>query len=513
MFKKQVKCVIWDLDETIWDGSLAELDNIVARSEAIELIKRLDEKGIVNAICSKNSYDEARKKLEELGVWNYFVFSVIDFVPKGQSVKNIISNMQLRADNVLFVDDNIGNRQEVQFYCENIMVGDPTEHFFWDELRQVVEKTSGSSRLAQYKIMEQKHTAKQQYVDNRSFLEDSQITMCVLRNPADMTFKERIFDLANRSNQLNFTKSKFGAIAELETYLGDENSVNIHHGAIFVYDKYGDYGLVGFYAFDERKEKRTLDHFFFSCRILNMGIEHALYSLLLTECGIKKYAPLEPATGGGISYVRVIRDIDDRLRHIIEKDSETPAVWKTSVIAGCTSGIIDHYLVSGMRPVRFDLSVLPTGKTVQSVDNIIYSVYSDYVDAPWEPSGGFSYDKFRKNFAQFLKNHQEKNIYLLLASEKQMSYLRHHSSSIIQKLKRFRTAVTEGKTNHRFLNCNKIVRETARGCGNVSLIETGEFVHQDTEEHNPTHFDRIVINRICEHIGQLDHRPAHVHSH
>ena len=72
-------------------------------------------------------------------------------------------------------------------------------------------------------------TSKQQYVENTDFLKDSEITVCILRNPANMVFKYRIFELANRTNQLNFTKSRFSNLEELEKYLGDENSVYIHH--------------------------------------------------------------------------------------------------------------------------------------------------------------------------------------------------------------------------------------------------------------------------------------------
>lgn len=162
MFQNKVKCVIWDLDDTIWDGSLVERDNVVLRENIADLIKRLDQNGIINSICSKNNYHEAKAILEKTGIWEYFVFSVIDFVPKGQSVKGIIDNLQLRPDNVLFVDDNIGNRNEVQYYCNNIMTADANDKDFIENMEHLVRQAEGKSRLEQYKILENKINAQKE---------------------------------------------------------------------------------------------------------------------------------------------------------------------------------------------------------------------------------------------------------------------------------------------------------------------------------------------------------------
>jgi len=191
MFKNQIKCVIWDLDETVWDGSLAEKDTVKPREDIINIIADLDKKGIINSICSKNDYDDTKSLLEKLNIWDYFVFSVIDFVPKGKSVKNIIEQLQLRDENVLFVDDNTGNRNEVKYYCDKIMVADVNEDDFIKDITSVITQASGASRLERYKILEKKAQAKNNYIDNTDFLKDSEITVCILRNPADLTFKER----------------------------------------------------------------------------------------------------------------------------------------------------------------------------------------------------------------------------------------------------------------------------------------------------------------------------------
>lgn len=109
----KVKLVIWDLDETFWGGVLSEGQ---VYNPNCEIIKQLNDHGIINSISSKNDFDGARAKLKEFGVWDFFVFPSISWGPKGESVKQIITDCQLRTENVVFIDDNFGNINEVKYY-------------------------------------------------------------------------------------------------------------------------------------------------------------------------------------------------------------------------------------------------------------------------------------------------------------------------------------------------------------------------------------------------------------
>jgi len=101
----QIKLIVWDLDDTFWNGTLSEGD-VIPNKLNIELVKTLVDRGIMNSISSKNELTKAKAKLQELGVWDYFIFPLINWQPKGENVKYIINEAQLRADNVLFIDDN-----------------------------------------------------------------------------------------------------------------------------------------------------------------------------------------------------------------------------------------------------------------------------------------------------------------------------------------------------------------------------------------------------------------------
>ena len=80
----KVKCVAWDLDNTLWKGVFIEdgKENLTLNSDAIELIRRFDERGILNTIVSKNSFDEVFNFLKELGIEKYFLYQLLTGVKR-----------------------------------------------------------------------------------------------------------------------------------------------------------------------------------------------------------------------------------------------------------------------------------------------------------------------------------------------------------------------------------------------------------------------------------------------
>ena len=120
----KIKLVIWDLDETFWQGTLMEGGAEIPEVNRA-LLQKLTDVGIVNSICSKNDPYVVEKRLREEGLWDLFVFPSVNWEPKGARVKQLIADMQLRAVNVLFLDDNHSNREEARFFCPEIMTEGP----------------------------------------------------------------------------------------------------------------------------------------------------------------------------------------------------------------------------------------------------------------------------------------------------------------------------------------------------------------------------------------------------
>ena len=260
-----IKIVIWDLDETLWRGTLSE-SGVEADSIVLDTVCELSRRGIINSICSKNDPAAARAELERLGISEEFVFPEIAWTPKGPAIARILDNCRLRAANALFLDDNRSNREEAQYYNPKLevrgpefiprLLDDPTLRGRPDPDRQ---------RLAQYKQLEQRSRERRSLGDNRAFLEQSRIE--VERIEELDPHRERILELIGRANQLNFTKVR-STPAEFDRLLADPAITSL---GFRVRDRYGDYGVVGFAAVN-RAEHRLV-HFLFSCRVLHLGVE------------------------------------------------------------------------------------------------------------------------------------------------------------------------------------------------------------------------------------------------
>lgn len=261
------KLIIWDLDETLWEGILSEGTARLSRRN-IDLISNIVSSGVMCSICSKNDKDEVMRFLEQHHIAEDFVFSSINWSPKGARVKQIIDEMGLRNVNVLFIDDNPLNREEVLHFCEGISAAGPEiidemVIYFGDRR----EKDIPLKRLKQYQLLEKKKQYRALSGSNEAFLAESKITVEIKHDCIEQF--SRIAELVQRTNQLNFTKLR-SSENDLREMLADKE---ISSGYVTVKDRFGDYGIVGFYAV----KNNTCLHFLFSCRTLNMGIEQYVY--------------------------------------------------------------------------------------------------------------------------------------------------------------------------------------------------------------------------------------------
>ena len=266
----KIKLVIWDLDDTFWQGILSE-GEIRPIQENCTLVKELSRRGIVNSICSKNDFAPTMKELHKIGVDDFFVFPSIDWTPKGNRIARMIKDMGLRPANCLFIDDNDVNLNEAKYYSEDLMTASPT---IVSQLSSYVNSLEISDescmRLKQYKVLEVKQKAKEESGDNIAFLYASN-TRVELHTDCDKV-ADRLFERVHRTNQLNFTKYRCSR-AEFDELLSDKDA---RCGYATVKDNFGDYGIVGFYAIKNNK----LAHFLFSCRTIGQGVEQWVYSTL-----------------------------------------------------------------------------------------------------------------------------------------------------------------------------------------------------------------------------------------
>ena len=270
MNAEKIKLVIWDLDDTFWRGTLSEGD-VQIDQKNIALVNNMLDAGVVCSICSKNDEQRTNEYMAGIGLQELFVFTSINWSSKGERVAQIVKEMNLRDANVLFIDDNIGNREEVQQRCPDMMVEDvdclpQLYQYFETAPKKDIERR----RLAQYRVLEAKHTFRATHGSNEAFLRSCNIRVTFFHDC--MAEFDRIHELILRTNQLNFTKQRWTK-EQLSEILQDQS---VQTGYVKATDTYGDYGIVGFYMLKEN----VLLQFCFSCRTLNMGIEQYVYHYL-----------------------------------------------------------------------------------------------------------------------------------------------------------------------------------------------------------------------------------------
>ena len=266
----KIKLIIWDLDETLWQGVLSE-ETVSLDPLTIRLLHNVTDAGVICSICSKNDLQTVKEFLEKEGIYDLFVFCSVNWSAKGERVYEIISEMQLRAQNVLFIDDNPVNLREAKKYSPDIMTSGPDIISELCEYFDKVEKTDKQrKRLNQYKLLEKKKEFRASVGSNEEFLKSCNIQVRLHKDCKENL--DRIAELVMRSNQLNFTKIRSTKQQLLQLFEDD----TVQCGYVSVSDSFGDYGIVGFYAL---KDGRLL-HFVFSCRTLNMGVEQYVYNIL-----------------------------------------------------------------------------------------------------------------------------------------------------------------------------------------------------------------------------------------
>ncbi|MGL5576489.1 MAG: HAD-IIIC family phosphatase [Sarcina sp.] len=270
-----IKCIIWDLDNTIWNGILSEQDNIVLRDEIIKMIKFTTEKGIVNSICSKNDEVEAYKKLEEFSLLKYLILPQINWNLKSENIMKIISSLNFREENVLFIDDNQFELDEVKSKLPMINICNSYDaeklSYFYKKCKEMKDELS-RKRIKMYRIEEKRIIDQENRGLSKSeFLHSCNIVVNIKK--ADINDIERMEELIDRTNQLNSTGIRYSK-NEIAKMLCEENLYDIFIANIS--DNYGSYGESGLVIMKKDISSYNAILFVVSCRLIGKGIGQTL---------------------------------------------------------------------------------------------------------------------------------------------------------------------------------------------------------------------------------------------
>ncbi|OQO89714.1 hypothetical protein B1813_22725 [Saccharomonospora piscinae] len=264
-----VKCLVWDLDNTLWRGTLLE-DHEVRLSDAIrEVVTTLDSRGILQSVSSKNDQDLALARLEQLGIAEYFVLPKIGWGRKSDAVREIAEQLRFKQNTMAFVDDQPAERAEVLYHLPDVrcyraddVLGLPGR----PEFSPATVTTDSRRRRQMYQAGFRREAEQQAFTGpDEDFLRSLELTMEIGR--AGTEELSRVEELTLRTSQMNATGVHYSD-QTLRGYLGDA-----HHEVLVttLRDRFGPHGAVGVLLLRTHPTVWHLKLLATSCRVVSFG--------------------------------------------------------------------------------------------------------------------------------------------------------------------------------------------------------------------------------------------------
>ncbi|MEV4313147.1 HAD-IIIC family phosphatase [Actinocrispum sp. NPDC049592] len=267
---KPVKCVVWDLDNTVWDGVLLEDTEVRPRPEVLEVLRTLDGRGILHSIASRNDSAAARAKLEELGIADLFLYPQIHWGSKAESVAAITKRLNLNPDAFAFVDDQPFEREEVASRFPAVRVFDATEVADLPSLpafQPAFVTEESRRRRHMYQASIERDQAEEEFGGtSEEFL--STLDMVFTIAPATTEDLKRAEELTVRTHQLNTTGRTY-SYAELEELQRSDDHLLL---LADLTDRYGSYGKIGLALVELGCEAWRVKLLLMSCRVMSRGV-------------------------------------------------------------------------------------------------------------------------------------------------------------------------------------------------------------------------------------------------
>jgi FkbH-like protein len=285
-----VKLVAVDLDDTLWRGVAAEGTLGVAEGWPMgfmETLLYMKKRGIILAIVSKNeeqyilaNWDRivgGQIKLED------FAVRKINFQSKVQNLAEILSEVNLRPQNVVMVDDHPVERSAIQqqlpgvrvlgshlYYLKRILLWAP-------ETQTPVITTESGSKTAMVQAQLEREAVRKT-LSQEEFLQTLDLRVAILRIPnlKDVNMN-RALELFNKTNQFNTTGARY-TLEQCHQRLAAGNQLHV----IEAVDRFTEYGLIG----AAWVQQNCVEHLVMSCRALGLGIEESFLAELARQFGV-----------------------------------------------------------------------------------------------------------------------------------------------------------------------------------------------------------------------------------
>jgi FkbH-like protein len=290
---KARKCLVLDLDNTLWGGVIGDdgLDGIrlgqgSADGEAFVDIQAyalaLKARGVVLAVVSKNEEDAARLPFREhpemrLREDDIAVF-IANWDDKASNIRHVARVLNIGLDALAFLDDNPAERARVRQMLPEVAVpevGEDASLYPTVLARSGLFETIGLSgddaqRAEQYRANAERNVVMEKMGDYDAYLRSLEMA-CDLR-PFDAVGRTRIAQLANKSNQFNLTTRRYTE-ADIGAFQNDPAVFTLQ---VRLTDRFGDNGMISVIIFRKGADEWVCDTWLMSCRVLERRVEEAV---------------------------------------------------------------------------------------------------------------------------------------------------------------------------------------------------------------------------------------------
>ncbi len=339
MALRRKKCLILDLDNTLWGGVLGE-DGVngiqlggeypgKAYSYWQRALLQLSRSGIILALCSKNNESDVQEAWDSnphmVLKREHFSAMRINWQDKATNINELASELNIGLDSMVFIDDNPAERELVKQLLPQVEVPEfPTKPYqLMPFFKQLVDQyfriytvtKEDLTKTEQYRSNALRRAEQSRFADLDQFLYSLDMQLDII--PADEHNLPRIAQMTQKTNQFNLTTHRYSE-ADVQQRLDQ----GWHIYCVRVSDRFGDSGITGaMFLQPEGEEEVKIDTLLLSCRILGKGIEDAFVKTVLNLMRLDGYRHLNadyiPTTKNGQT-----ADFYDRLGMTCESEDE-----------------------------------------------------------------------------------------------------------------------------------------------------------------------------------------------
>ena len=295
------KCLILDLDNTVWGGVIGDdgLEGIElghglgigkAFTEFQMWVKKLKQRGIIICVASKNNEETAKEPFEKhpdmvLTLDDIAVF-MANWETKVDNIRAIQGILNIAFDSMVFLDDNPFERNMVRENIPGISVPelpeDPGKYLEYLYSLNLFETASYSQadkdRTKQYQVEAKRVSLAKTFTNEADFLKSLDMVSTVSGFSKFNT--PRVAQLSQRSNQFNLRTIRYTE-ADITSMAENPDVIDL---SFTLEDKFGDNGLIAVVIMKKQDDETLfVDTWFMSCRVLKRGMENFTLNTMV-EC-------------------------------------------------------------------------------------------------------------------------------------------------------------------------------------------------------------------------------------